>query len=314
VTGQLSQFLASFSLFLPRNTQWNGGKTVRPDFCDLELLDEITKLEFHSQLVPEINGHCRNTLIRQFHTWKGPNYMPENFHPTIKWSAQQPHPLEVESQNIEWQIVDQKKNLNSNLESTISKAPNSFVTAKGSLPVQHKIVEHTSTKHKADNQDEPHRIKKLKLSHDLSKDTAKRKNENDSDRPNKKQRLTAFGEDDAPPGSQLDGEHYSCAYDALFTILFSICVSKSKKWRKIFKDSNQYLSTLHDGFQKYLSGVCNLETGRDTVHILLHDHDPIPIRAQRLQWLCIGYTDILSCIQSTTIAPQMFSLQPYHHN
>ena len=60
--------------------------------------------------------------------------------------------------------------------------------------------------------------------------------------------------------------------------------------KKIFKDSNQYLSTLHDGFQKYLSGVCNLETGCDTVHILLHDHDPIPIRAQRLQCLCIGYT------------------------
>jgi hypothetical protein len=173
VTGQLSQFLSSFSLFLPRNTQWNGGKTARPDFHNLELLDEITKLEFHSQLVPESNGHCRNILIRQFHTWKVPSYMPENLHPTIKWSAQQPHPLKTESKNIQWQIVDRKKNLNSNLESTISKAPNSFVTAKGSLLVQHNIVEHTSTKHKADNQDEPHAIKKLKSSYDLSNDTAK---------------------------------------------------------------------------------------------------------------------------------------------
>ena len=71
--------------------------------------------------------------------------------------------------------MDQKKTLNSNLESTISKAPNSFVTAKGSLPVQHKIVKHTSTKCKVDNQDEPHARKKLKSSHDLSKDTAKSK-------------------------------------------------------------------------------------------------------------------------------------------
>ena len=52
--------------------------------------------------------------------------MSENLHPTIKWSIQQHHPLEAESQNIQWQIVDQKKNLNSNLESTISKAPNSL--------------------------------------------------------------------------------------------------------------------------------------------------------------------------------------------
>ena len=61
------------------------------------------------------------------------------------------------------------------MESTISKAPDSVVTAKGSLPVQHKIVEHTSTKHKANNQDESHAIKKLKSSHDLSKNTAKQK-------------------------------------------------------------------------------------------------------------------------------------------
>ena len=40
--------------------------------------------------------------------------MPENLHPTIKWSPQQPHPLEAESQNVQWEIVDQKKNLNSN--------------------------------------------------------------------------------------------------------------------------------------------------------------------------------------------------------
>ena len=69
---------------------------LRQEFCDLEILDEITRLAFHSQLVPKIDGHCRNTLIRQFHMWKGLIYVPENLHPTIKWSAQQPYPLEAE--------------------------------------------------------------------------------------------------------------------------------------------------------------------------------------------------------------------------
>jgi hypothetical protein len=69
---------------------------LRQEFCDLEILDEITRLAFHSQLVPEIDGHCRNTLIRQFHMWKGLIYVPENLPPTIKWSAQQPYPLEAE--------------------------------------------------------------------------------------------------------------------------------------------------------------------------------------------------------------------------
>ena len=248
---------------------------LRQEFRDLELLDEVTKLAFHSQLVPEINGHSKYTFIRQFHTWKGLNYMPENLHPIIKWSAQQPHPLEVKVQDIEWQIVDKKENLNSNLKSSIGEVPNSFVAAKGSMPLQHKILEHTGTKRKADNQAESHIIKKLKTFHNLSNDTAKRKNENESDRPKKKLRITTFDEDDAPPGSQWDAENYSCAYDALFTILFSIWVSKPKKWKKIFKDSNQYLSTLHDGFQKYLNGVGTLETARDAVRTLLYDNNPI---------------------------------------
>src|ERR1700722_17631905 len=35
--------------------------------------------------------------------------------------------------------------------------------------------------------------------------------------------------------------------------------SNPKKWKKNFKDSNEYLSTLHDGFQRYLRGVSTLE-------------------------------------------------------
>ena len=101
------------------------------------------------------------------------------------------------------------------------------------------------------------------------------KNENESNRPNKKQKLITFDEDDAPSGTQLDGENYSCVYDALFTILFSIWVSKPKKWKKTFKESNQYLSTLHDGFQKYLGDVSTLEALHDGVCTLLHDNDPV---------------------------------------
>ena len=70
---------------------------LRQEFRDLELLDEITRLAFHSQLPPEINGHSQNTFIRQFCSWKGLNYVPENLHLSIKWSAQCPNPLAAES-------------------------------------------------------------------------------------------------------------------------------------------------------------------------------------------------------------------------
>ena len=58
------------------------------------------------------------------------------------------------------------------------------------------------------------------------------KNKNSSDRPNKKQKLTRFDEEDTPPGTQWDGNNYSCAYDALFTILFNIWTVKPKKWKE----------------------------------------------------------------------------------
>ena len=195
----------------------------------MELLDEITKLAFYSQLPPEINGHSRNTLIRQFRAWKGLNYVPENLHPSIKWSEKCPNPLAAEVQDIPWQIVNRKEHLNSNLNNSILKAPNAFVTAKGSMPLQYKT---TSTEHKADNQGELHAIKKLKTLHKSNNSTSKRKNEDKSDGPRKKQKFTTSDEDDAPHGSQWDGDNYSCAYDALFTILFNIWVSNPKKWKK----------------------------------------------------------------------------------
>ena len=50
---------------------------------------------------------------------------------------------------------------------------------------------------------------------------------------------------------------------------------KAQEWEKIFKKSNQYLSTLHDGFQRYLSGVSTLGATHDGVWTLLYDNDPV---------------------------------------
>jgi len=158
---------------------------LRQELRDLELLDEITRFAFHSQLSTEINGHSRNILIRQFRAWKGLNYLPENLHPSIKWSEQNSNPLEVEVQDIPWQIVNQKENLNSNLNNSILKAQNSFITAKGSVPIRFKT---TSVKHKVYNQGELHVIKRLKTLHASNNNTSKQKNEKYSDRPRKKNR------------------------------------------------------------------------------------------------------------------------------
>ena len=55
-----------------------------------------------------------------------------------------------------------------------------------------KIIKPTSTKHKADDQDELHPVKKLKTCHNSSIDRIKRKNENESDKPKKKRKMVNF--------------------------------------------------------------------------------------------------------------------------
>ena len=112
--------------------------------------------------------------------------MPDNLHPTIKWSAQNPYPLEADVQDIPWQIVNRKEILYSKLNNSMIEASNSFTAAKGSVPLLHNIITPTSTKCKADDQNELHAIKRLKTLHILSTDVTKRKNENGSDRPKKK--------------------------------------------------------------------------------------------------------------------------------
>ena len=94
-------------------------------------------------------------------------------HPTIKWSASQPYPFEAEVMDIPWKSVNQKKILDSNLNNSMIKASNSFIAAKGSMPLPYKIIEPTSTKRKGDNQDELCAIKELKTLHISSGDAIK---------------------------------------------------------------------------------------------------------------------------------------------
>jgi hypothetical protein len=99
--------------------------------------------------------------------------MLDNLHPTIKWSAQNPNPLEADVQDVPWQIVNRKEILNSKLNNSMIKASNSFTAAKGSVPLLHKIITPTGTKRKADDKNELHAIKRLKNLHISSTDVTK---------------------------------------------------------------------------------------------------------------------------------------------
>jgi len=74
---------------------------------------------------------------------------------------------------------------------------------------------------------------------------------------------------------QWDGDNYSCAYDALFTVLYEIWSTDTKVWTKRFKEINQHhLKSLSVCFKKYMNGQASFETARDTIRHELHSQHP----------------------------------------
>jgi hypothetical protein len=56
---------------------------LRQEFRELELLDEITKLQYNKLLPDDIYSTQCNVIIQQFQAWKGTSYIPKNVHPAI---------------------------------------------------------------------------------------------------------------------------------------------------------------------------------------------------------------------------------------
>ena len=69
--------------FSPQLITCGASGYLRQEFCELELLDEISKLRYEGKLPDHIQGNFRNPLIRAYQKWKGTNYVPSPTHPHI---------------------------------------------------------------------------------------------------------------------------------------------------------------------------------------------------------------------------------------
>ncbi|KAF8643545.1 hypothetical protein AX14_009534 [Amanita brunnescens Koide BX004] len=76
--------------FEPKKITGKASGALRQEFRDLELLDEITKLQYLSKLPSSVYGDSRNTLIHTFRLHKGLTYVPKNVHPSIQWDKNDP--------------------------------------------------------------------------------------------------------------------------------------------------------------------------------------------------------------------------------
>jgi hypothetical protein len=74
------------------------------------LLDEITRLSYENLLPRQINGNLCNTLIRQFQTYKGINYIPPSIPNQLKWTLKDPMDLLPIISDSPWQVINTKIN------------------------------------------------------------------------------------------------------------------------------------------------------------------------------------------------------------
>ena len=208
---------------------------IRQEFREHEILDDITRLRYEGQLPAHVQGNTRNSLIRSYQKWKGDSYVPEKTDELLRWSANDPMELLKPVTDSPWQIVGKKE--------IIGKPATSFVPAKGSVPV-----------------------------------AAKRSCLDDGDitMPIQKKRKTAATispTPSSPVGIQWDAVNHSCAYDALFGILYNIWLSNPDKWLNEYSFINgDLIGTLAFLFENMQD--VSLETIRDAIRDILHEQNP----------------------------------------
>src|SRR6202167_2696649 len=257
--------------FSPQLITCGASGYLRQEFRELELLDEISKLRYEGKLPDHIQGNFRNPLIRAYQKWKGTDYVPPLTHPALKWSVRDPMPLLSVVTDAPWQIIDKKKKKEVLIETTSIQS--GFVAAEGSIPVK------------------SGKKRKLEEAENLSASVKKTK---------AAQMIVASDNSSSPDGLIWDGDNYSCAYDALLTILYEIWSTDTKAWTRKFKEINQHhLKSMSACFKKYMNGQASFETARDTIRHEIHSQSPA-----QFPYGTRGTS--VSALASAILAPQNF--------
>jgi hypothetical protein len=229
--------------------QITGGASgwLRQEFRELEILDTITRLRYEGKLPEDVQGSTRNTLIRSFQEWKGVDFVPEGTHAALMHGTNLMEIIQPIT-DAPWQVITPSK-LKSKYQDNKSKN-NIFVTAQGSKSlIDTKLVLDENNNKTANNK---HKFMPVEIT----------------------QALPASKKPD-PVGLIWDGPNYSCAYDAVFTILCYIWTTKPEYWTTHFNNiKKEYLGVLSSGLKDVLAGTTSLENIRDNIRSKLHKKKP----------------------------------------
>ena len=208
---------------------------LRQEFRELELLDEITALNFSKKLHITVVGESRGVLIKSFRQWKGENYVPKNVPKAIRWSKHDPL---NESEIFDAWFIKTKNNKQDNTSKQYKFIANEPQSKKRKFEKINKTI------------NEKHELvlpKKICLNQivTLSKNAPL-----------------------VPRG--ISWSQNSCGYDAALTILYSIWSENSERWSESFeKLENPYLNALAVGFKHMQTTNISFEAMRDNFRYFL---------------------------------------------
>ena len=165
--------------------------SLRQEFRDIEILDEITRLRFNGKLPPQVNGDDRYQLIHGYRTMKGAEYEPCTVASALRWndrsdSKENSYPIETPPEVSTWELIQEEKkkkgqknnDVSQNTsEAQVNSSSASYVTAEGS-----KALNITSNTQKKISRARASTNKKAKLTVDVasSKKTSKSASKADS--------------------------------------------------------------------------------------------------------------------------------------
>ena len=248
---------------------------LRQEFRELEMLDDITTLQYNGKLSSSVVGICRNDLISAFRSLKGEKYVPSKVHQAIRWKENDLFHLS-EGTDVAWRIVD----------SSDKQDP---VTSSKTRSIPH------ITQTDGNDSTSIPSLGKRKLGADFESEVCA-----DSETASKKVRMSSKAtmehcipsnpskavsnptEHHAPiPSRSLRGLQWSnnsCAFDAVLTVLFNIWQDNTTERTVQFKDiNNEYLGQIANGFsQTRVHGTeYTLEEVRDLLRWILQRVDPM---------------------------------------
>jgi hypothetical protein len=219
--------------FDPHKITGYASGALRQEFRELELLDEITALNFSKKLHITVVGESRGVLIKAFRKWKGENYIPKNVHKAIRWSKHDPL---NESEIFDAWFIKTKDN-----------------NKQDSTPKQYTFIAN-------ENQSKKRKLEKITYEkHELVKPKKICLNQ-----------IVTLSEYTPLVPRGISWSQNSCGYDAALTILYSIWSENSERWSENFNRlENPYLNALTDGFKHMQTTNISFEAMRDSFRYFL---------------------------------------------